>query len=171
MPDNVTAAMSFIGGCLGCRHARQNHRGRVTTRPGRQAIDDDGNQITTTTPAKRGRWQSPTSAVTAWWCRPTAHLKSKLLTFPGRDPDHPQFDARHEAVRARFGLEPLINGPPRPPPSGPGAAAADAVAQRGGHGDLHPVEQVRQRRVGPRGGRQQVSAPINPPDRSGELTG
>lgn len=34
----------------------------------------------------------------------TAHLKSKLLTFPGPDPHHPQFDTRDEAVRARFGL-------------------------------------------------------------------
>jgi hypothetical protein len=34
----------------------------------------------------------------------TAHLKSKLLTFPGHDPQHPQFDTRDEAERARFGL-------------------------------------------------------------------
>ena len=34
----------------------------------------------------------------------TAHLKSKLLTFPGHDPHHPQFDTRDEAERARFGL-------------------------------------------------------------------
>jgi endonuclease/exonuclease/phosphatase family metal-dependent hydrolase len=34
----------------------------------------------------------------------TAHLKSKLLTFPGHDPQHSQFDTRDEAVRARFGL-------------------------------------------------------------------
>ena len=34
----------------------------------------------------------------------TAHLKSKLLTFPGRDPQHPRFDTRDEAERARVGL-------------------------------------------------------------------
>lgn len=34
----------------------------------------------------------------------TAHLKSKLLTFPGHDPQHPRFDTRDEGERARFGL-------------------------------------------------------------------
>jgi endonuclease/exonuclease/phosphatase family metal-dependent hydrolase len=34
----------------------------------------------------------------------TAHLKSKLLTFPGHDSQHPRFDTRDEGERARFGL-------------------------------------------------------------------
>ena len=34
----------------------------------------------------------------------TAHLKSKLLSFPGHDPQHPRFDTRDEGERARFGL-------------------------------------------------------------------
>ena len=34
----------------------------------------------------------------------TAHLKSKLLTFPGHDPQHPRFDTKDEGERARFGL-------------------------------------------------------------------
>jgi endonuclease/exonuclease/phosphatase family metal-dependent hydrolase len=34
----------------------------------------------------------------------TAHLKSKLLTFPGHDPQHPRFDTDDEGERARFGL-------------------------------------------------------------------
>lgn len=34
----------------------------------------------------------------------TAHLKSKLLTFPGHDPQHPRFDTHDEGERARFGL-------------------------------------------------------------------
>lgn len=34
----------------------------------------------------------------------TAHLKSKLLTFPGHDPQHPRFDTRDEGERARLGL-------------------------------------------------------------------
>jgi endonuclease/exonuclease/phosphatase family metal-dependent hydrolase len=34
----------------------------------------------------------------------TAHLKSKLLTFPGHDPHHPRFDTHDEGERARFGL-------------------------------------------------------------------
>ena len=68
-------------------------------------IDDDGNQITAITAAKRG-------ALAVTYTRAdglvvhalTAHLKSKLLSFPGHDPAHPQFDTRDEAVRARFGL-------------------------------------------------------------------
>ena len=34
----------------------------------------------------------------------TAHFKSKLLTFPGRNPDQPRFDTRDEGERARYGL-------------------------------------------------------------------
>ena len=68
-------------------------------------IEDDGNQITAITAAKRG-------ALAVTYTRAdglvvhalTAHLKSKLLSFPGHDPAHPQFDTRDEAVRARFGL-------------------------------------------------------------------
>jgi endonuclease/exonuclease/phosphatase family metal-dependent hydrolase len=68
-------------------------------------IDDDGNQITAITASKRG-------ALAVTYTRGdgltvqalTAHLKSKLLTFPGHDPQHPQFDTRDEAERARFGL-------------------------------------------------------------------
>ena len=32
------------------------------------------------------------------------HLKSKLLSFPGHDPAHPQFDTHDEGQRARYGL-------------------------------------------------------------------
>ena len=68
-------------------------------------IDDDGNQITAITAAKRG-------ALAVTYTRSdgltvhalTAHLKSKLLTFPGRDGQPSQFDTRDEALRARFGL-------------------------------------------------------------------
>jgi endonuclease/exonuclease/phosphatase family metal-dependent hydrolase len=34
----------------------------------------------------------------------TAHLKSKLLSFPGRQPDKPRFDTRDEGERARYGV-------------------------------------------------------------------
>ncbi len=34
----------------------------------------------------------------------SAHLKSKLLTFPSHDPRHPRFDTHDEGERARFGL-------------------------------------------------------------------
>jgi endonuclease/exonuclease/phosphatase family metal-dependent hydrolase len=34
----------------------------------------------------------------------TAHLKSKLLSFPSHDPQHPRFDTHDEGERARFGL-------------------------------------------------------------------
>jgi endonuclease/exonuclease/phosphatase family metal-dependent hydrolase len=68
-------------------------------------IDDDGNQITAITAAKRG-------ALAVTYTRGdglvvqalTAHLKSKLLTFPSRGSQQPRFDTRDEAVRARFGL-------------------------------------------------------------------
>jgi len=40
----------------------------------------------------------------------TAHLKSKLLTFPGHDPQHPRFDTHDEGERARFGLYALTAG-------------------------------------------------------------
>src|SRR5207247_217975 len=33
-----------------------------------------------------------------------AHLKSKLLTLPGRGPQRPRFDTEDEGERARFGL-------------------------------------------------------------------
>jgi len=68
-------------------------------------IDDDGNQITAITAAKRGALAvSYTRGDGLTVHALTAHLKSKLLSFPGRDPHHPQFDTRDEAVRARFGL-------------------------------------------------------------------
>ncbi len=65
-------------------------------------VDDQG---TTITAAKRG-------ALAVTYTRGdgltvhalTAHLKSKLLTFPGHDPQHPRFDTRDEGERARFGL-------------------------------------------------------------------
>jgi hypothetical protein len=65
-------------------------------------VDDDG---TTIIAAKRG-------ALAVTYVRGdgltmqalTAHFKSKLLTFPGRDPGHPRFDTRDEAERARYGL-------------------------------------------------------------------
>jgi endonuclease/exonuclease/phosphatase family metal-dependent hydrolase len=64
----------------------------------------------------------------------TAHLKSKLLSFPGRDPRHPRFETRDEAERARFGLYGLHQ------------RAAEAVTVRAwatdqlqGHGQDHHV--------------------------------
>jgi hypothetical protein len=68
-------------------------------------IDDHGNQITAITASKRG-------ALAVTYTRGdgltvqalTAHLKSKLLTFPGRDSQQPRFETRDEAERARFGL-------------------------------------------------------------------
>ena len=65
-------------------------------------VDDDG---TTITAAKRG-------ALAVSYVRDdglevralTAHFKSKLLTFPGHDAEHPRFDTRDEAERARYGL-------------------------------------------------------------------
>jgi hypothetical protein len=75
------------------------HQVPVTT------IDDDDNQITAITASKRG-------ALAVTYTRGdgltvhalTAHLKSKLLTFPGHDPQHPLFDTHDEAEPARFGL-------------------------------------------------------------------
>ena len=71
-------------------------------------IDDNNNQITAITASKRG-------ALAVTYTRGdglvvhalTAHLKSKLLSFPGRDPQHPRFETRDEAERARVGLYPL----------------------------------------------------------------
>lgn len=64
-------------------------------------VDDQGTMITAT---KRG-------ALAVTYTRGdgltvhalTAHLKSKLLTFPGHDPQHPRFDTKDEGERARFG--------------------------------------------------------------------
>jgi endonuclease/exonuclease/phosphatase family metal-dependent hydrolase len=68
-------------------------------------IDDNGNQITAITAAKRGALAVTYTRGDGLEVRAlTAHLKSKLLSFPGHDPQHPQFDTRDEAVRARFGL-------------------------------------------------------------------
>jgi endonuclease/exonuclease/phosphatase family metal-dependent hydrolase len=65
-------------------------------------VDDQGTMITAT---KRG-------ALAVTYTRGdgltvhalTAHLKSKLLTFPGADPGHSRFDTQDEGERARFGL-------------------------------------------------------------------
>jgi hypothetical protein len=68
-------------------------------------VDDDGNQITAITAAKRGALAVTYTRADGLTVQAvTAHRKSKLLTFPGHDPHHPQFDTRDEAVRARFGL-------------------------------------------------------------------
>lgn len=68
-------------------------------------IDDDGNQITAITAAKRGALAVAYTRADGLVVHAlTAHLKSKLLSFPGHDPAHPQFDTHDEAVRARFGL-------------------------------------------------------------------
>lgn len=68
-------------------------------------IDEDDNQITAITAAKRGALAVTYTRADGLVVQAlTAHLKSKLLTFPGPDPHHPQFDTRDEAVRARFGL-------------------------------------------------------------------
>ena len=55
-----------------------------------------------------------TLAGTAWHVV-TAHLKSKLLTFPGG-----RFDTNDETERARYGVYALDRRPPRPPRSGTG---------------------------------------------------
>jgi endonuclease/exonuclease/phosphatase family metal-dependent hydrolase len=67
--------------------------------------DDDGNQITAITASKRGALAVTYGRADGLVVQAlTAHLKSKLLTFPGRDPQHPRFDTRDEAERARIGL-------------------------------------------------------------------
>src|SRR4030095_9736047 len=85
-------------------------------------IEDDGNQITAITAAKRGALAvTYTRAAGLVVQALTAHLKSKLLSFPGHDPQHPQFDTRDEAVRARLGLYALNQrDAERPTRFGPG---------------------------------------------------
>jgi endonuclease/exonuclease/phosphatase family metal-dependent hydrolase len=68
-------------------------------------IDDDGNQIMAITASKRGALAVTYTRADGLTVQAlTAHLKSKLLTFPGHDPQEPRFDTRDEAERARFGL-------------------------------------------------------------------
>jgi endonuclease/exonuclease/phosphatase family metal-dependent hydrolase len=65
-------------------------------------IDDGGTQIRA---AKRGALAVTYSRGDGLEVQVlTAHLKSKLLTFPSRDPAHPRFDTREEGERARYGL-------------------------------------------------------------------
>jgi hypothetical protein len=72
-------------------------------------IDDDNNQITAITAAKRGALAVTYTRTDGLVVQAlTAHLKSKLLTFPGRDPDHPQFDT---AMRPSGPLCPVRPGP------------------------------------------------------------
>jgi endonuclease/exonuclease/phosphatase family metal-dependent hydrolase len=65
-------------------------------------VDDQGTMITAT---KRGALAVTCTRGDGLTVHAlTAHLKSKLLTFPGHGPDHPGFDTRDEGERARFGL-------------------------------------------------------------------
>ena len=65
--------------------------------------DDDGNQITAVTASKRGALEAIYTRGDGLVVQAlTAHLKYKLLTFPGHDPRHPRFDTRDEAERAPF---------------------------------------------------------------------
>jgi endonuclease/exonuclease/phosphatase family metal-dependent hydrolase len=65
-------------------------------------VDDQGTPITAT---KRGALAVTYTRADGLTVHAlTAHLKSKLLTFPGHDPQHPRFDTRDEGERARFGL-------------------------------------------------------------------
>jgi hypothetical protein len=75
-------------------------------------IEDDGNQITAITAAKRGALAVTYTRADGLTVQAlTVHLKSKLLSFPGHDPQHPQFDTRDEAIRAP-------RWPVRPEPAG-----------------------------------------------------
>jgi endonuclease/exonuclease/phosphatase family metal-dependent hydrolase len=65
-------------------------------------VDDQGTMITA---PKRGALAVTYARGDGLTVRAlTGHLKSKLLTFPGHDPQHPRFDTRDEGERARFGL-------------------------------------------------------------------
>ena len=68
-------------------------------------VDDHGNVITAITASKRGALAVTYTRSDGLMVQAlTAHLKSKLLTFPGPDPQHPRFDTHDEGERARFGL-------------------------------------------------------------------
>ena len=110
-------------------------------------IDDDGTQITAITAAKRG-------ALAVTYTRSdgltvhahTAHLKSKLLTFPG-----PVRNIRGSTPAMRpsapaSACTPSISGPPRPSPSGPGPPSSYTTWGRHRHvlvcGDLNDTPQA-----------------------------
>ena len=65
-------------------------------------VDDQGTMITAAKRGALGVTYTRGDGLTVHAL--TAHLKSKLLTFPGPDPQHSRFDTRDEGERARFGL-------------------------------------------------------------------
>jgi endonuclease/exonuclease/phosphatase family metal-dependent hydrolase len=84
-------------------------------------IDNDNNPITAIIASKRGALAVSYTRRDGLTVRAlTAHLKSKLLTFPGGDLHHPQFDTRDEADRACFGFYALHQRAAEASPSGPG---------------------------------------------------
>ncbi len=65
-------------------------------------VDDHGTQITA---SKRGALAVTYTGGDGLQVHAlTAHLKSKLLTFPGHAPQHPRFNTQDEGERARVGL-------------------------------------------------------------------
>jgi hypothetical protein len=84
-------------------------------------IDDDHNQITAITAAKRGALAVTYTRADGLVVQAlTAHLKSKLLTFPGRDPQHPQLQGRDR--NAACWSAATSTTLPRPPPPRSGSA-------------------------------------------------
>jgi endonuclease/exonuclease/phosphatase family metal-dependent hydrolase len=65
-------------------------------------VDDQGTMITTTKRGGLAVTYTRGDGLTVHAL--TVHLKSKLLSFPGADPDHPRFDTQDEGERARFGV-------------------------------------------------------------------
>jgi hypothetical protein len=81
-------------------------------------VDDAGTQITA---AKRGALAVTYTRADGLVVQAvTAHLKSKLLTFPGHDPQHSRFDTHDEGERARVGLYALNQRAAEPPRCGHG---------------------------------------------------
>jgi hypothetical protein len=84
-------------------------------------INDDNNQITSITAAKRG-------ALAVTYTREdglvvqalTAHLKSKLLTFPARTHTIPSSTPATRPSAPASASTPCTSEPPRPPQFGPG---------------------------------------------------
>jgi hypothetical protein len=84
-------------------------------------IDDDGNQVPAVTASKRGALgviytRGDGLVVQAL----TAHLKSKLLTFPGHDPNIPASTRATRPNGPPSASTRCTSRPPRPSPSGPG---------------------------------------------------
>lgn len=65
-------------------------------------VDDQGTMITATKRGALAVTYTRGDGLTVYAL--TAHLKSKLLSFPGPDPGQSRFDTNDEGERARFGL-------------------------------------------------------------------